>query len=245
MQRKCAFVVTIVFLFIGGISLSFNNIHSTKIIAVTATKIKQNVSVYDSLNLSELGLSKQAFTAALKGYQSLVTIGKVKNDSIISIIDFSLPSTAKRLFVINIKNYSILFNTYVSHGKNSGTQSATSFSNKSQSFKSSLGFYVTSTTYFGKHGYSLKLEGEEKGFNDNAYNRGIVMHSAAYVSEDFIKLQGRIGRSEGCPAVPEEENNAIIETIKGGTCLFMYAPNGKYLTKSKLLHQKNSGSNNS
>lgn len=245
MQRKCAFVVMIVFVFIGGISLSFINIHSTKIIVVTTTKTKHTVSVYDSLNLSELGLSKQAFTAALKGYQSLVTTGKVKNDSILSIIDFSLPSTAKRLFVINIKNYSILFNTYVSHGKNSGTQNATSFSNKPKSFKSSLGFYVTSATYFGKHGYSLKLEGEEKGFNDNAYNRGIVMHSATYVSEDFIKTEGRIGRSEGCPAIPEEENNAIIETIKEGSCLFMYAPNSKYLTKSKLLHQKNLGSSNS
>ncbi len=234
-----------VFLFIGGISLSFINIHPTKTIAATTTKTKHTVSVYDSLNLSELGLSKQAFNAAFKGYQNLITIGKIKNDSILSIIDFSLPSTAKRLFVINLKNYSILFNTYVSHGKNSGTQSATSFSNKPQSLKSSLGFYVTSATYFGKHGYSLKLEGEEKGFNDNAYNRGIVMHSATYVSEDFIKLQGRIGRSEGCPAVPEEENNAIIETIKNGSCLFIYAPNNKYLTKSKLLHQKNIGSINS
>lgn len=205
-----------------------------------STKIKTVISVYDSLHLSDLGLSKQAYTVALKGFQNLVNIGKLKNDSILSIIDFSLPSTAKRLFVLNIKNGVVLFNTYVSHGKKSGTQNATSFSNKPQSFKSSLGFYITAATYFGKHGYSLKLEGEEKGFNDNAYKRGIVMHSADYVSEDFINIQGRIGRSEGCPAVPQEVHKAIIETIKEGSCLFVYSPNNKYLAKSKLLKPANS-----
>jgi len=121
-------------------SFSFSHIPSTDSVRANASKVTNTVSVYDSLHLSDLGLSKQAYTIALKGFQNLVHIGKLKNDSILSIIDFSLPSTAKRLFILNLKNCSVLFNTYVAHGKNSGTQKATSFSNKPESFKSSLGF---------------------------------------------------------------------------------------------------------
>ncbi len=192
-------------------------------------------SVYDSLKLNLSGLSRKAFDYALKGFASLRSMGKLNNDSIISIIDFSLSSGQKRLFVIDIKNYEVLYNTYVAHGRNSGTEYAKKFSNKPESYKSSLGFYVTGDTYNGEHGYSLRLEGEEKGINDNAYSRAIVMHSADYVNENYIKSKGYIGRSLGCPALPEKVYKPVIEKIKNGSCLFLYSPNDYYLSHSRFL----------
>src|SRR5207249_9968842 len=124
----------------------------------------------------------------------------------------------------------------VSHGRNSGKEMASEFSNALESFKSSLGFYVTSDTYNGKHGYSLRLEGEEPGINDNAFSRGIVMHTAPYVNEHLIQMQGYIGRSEGCPAVPQKLYKPIIEKIKNGSCLFMYSPDKGYMTHSQIIN---------
>ena len=193
--------------------------------------------VYDSLHLNILGLTKQAFDYAIKGFNSLRSMGKLNNDSIISIIDFSLSSGKKRLFVIDIKNYKVLYNTYVAHGRNSGTEYAKEFSNDPESFKSSLGFYVTQGTYNGEHGFSLHLEGEEKGINDNAYSRAIVMHCAAYVNENYIRSKGYIGRSLGCPALPQKVYKPIINKIKNGTCLFLYSPDAYYLSHSTFLQQ--------
>ncbi|MEO6637158.1 MAG: murein L,D-transpeptidase catalytic domain family protein [Ginsengibacter sp.] len=194
------------------------------------------ISVYDSLKLQTLGLSKIAYESALKGFNALCTAGKIANDNIVSIVDFSLPSSQKRLFVIDLKNFKVLFNTYVAHGRNSGKEFANQFSNDSESFKSSLGFYITKDTYNGKHGFSLHLEGEEKGINDNAYSRSIVMHSAEYVSENTVKSQGFIGRSLGCPALSPKVYKPIIDRIKNGSCLFLYSPNADYLSHSKLLN---------
>lgn len=191
--------------------------------------------VYDSLGLATLGLSRQAYDYALKGFNYLLSAGKLHNNKIISIVDFSLPSSKKRLFILDLENCKMLFNTYVAHGRNSGKDKATTFSNKGESFASSLGFYVTQDTYTGKHGYSLHLEGEERGFNDNARNREIVMHSAPYVNESLIHSQGYIGRSLGCPAVPENMHKPIIEKIKNGSCLFMYSPDRYYATHSTFL----------
>lgn len=193
------------------------------------------ISVYDSLQLNSMGLSKQAFDCALKGFNSLKLMGKISNDSLIAIVDFSLSSSKKRLFVIDIKNYKILFNTYVAHGRNSGAEYAKEFSNNPESFKSSLGFYVTGNTYKGEHGFSLHLEGEEKGINDNAYSRSIVMHCAPYVAENIIKEKGYIGRSLGCPALPRAIYKPIINKIKNGTCLFLYSPDSYYLSHSRFL----------
>ena len=195
------------------------------------------VSVYDSLQLSDLGLSKQAYAYAIRGFKTLRDLGKLTNDSIISIVDFSLSSAEKRLFVIDIKNYKVLFNTYVAHGRNSGAEYAKLFSNNPRSNKSSLGFYVTGDTYSGEHGYSLRLEGEEKGINDNAFKRAIVMHSADYVNENYIQTKGYIGRSLGCPAIPEKVYKPIIDEIKDGSCLFIYSPNKYYLSHSRFLRQ--------
>lgn len=192
--------------------------------------------LYDQMNLDSLGLSKEAFTYGMQGYKDLVSNGAVSNN-ILSIADFSLPSSKKRLFIIDVMSGKLLFNTFVSHGRNSGQEMATQFSNDVNSFKSSLGFYVTGSTYSGEHGYSLRLEGKEAGINDNAYDRSIVMHAANYVNERVIKMKGFIGRSLGCPALPPSLNKAIINTIKDGSCLFLFSPDSFYITHSRLINQ--------
>lgn len=191
-------------------------------------------SAYDSLHLNMKGLSLEAYEYAKKGLDKLIEEGRLVNDSIISIIDFSLPSSKKRLFIIDLKNYKVLYNTLVAHGQNTGTEWATSFSNMNSSHKSSPGFYVTRETYQGKHGLSLRLQGLENGINDRAYERGIVVHGANYVSENIASSRGYIGRSHGCPAVPDQLSTPIINTIKDGTCLFIYHPS--YIERSEILN---------
>lgn len=195
--------------------------------------IAEHLSLYDSLQLSLQGLSEDAFNYAKKGFDKLLAEGKLLNTSILSIVDFSLPSTKKRLFIIDLKNYKVLFNSLIAHGRNTGKEIATSFSNKKSSYKSSPGFYVTGDTYNGKNGYSLKLDGLEKGINDHAFDRGIVIHGANYVNETLANEQGYIGRSQGCPAVPLSQSKPIINTIKNGTCLFIYHP--AYIRQSAIL----------
>ena len=154
----------------------------------------------------------------------LIAQGKLVNDSILAVIDFSLPSSVKRLFILDTRHFKLLHVSLVAHGKNSGTAMAHSFSNQPKSFKSSPGFYITGNTYNGYNGYSLKLEGIERGINDNAFERAIVMHGANYVSQAFVDAQGFVGRSEGCPAVPMNEAKPIINMLKDGSCLFIYTP---------------------
>lgn len=194
--------------------------------------------LYDSLQLDRHGLSRRAFEYAMQGLERLKQRGDIDNDDVMSIVDFSLPSSSKRLFVIDLNSRKVLYCTYVAHGYNSGLEYANRFSNIPQSNKSSLGFYKTLNTYMGGHGYSLKLEGLEKGINDNASRRDIVIHGAAYVSEALVRSQGYIGRSQGCPALPEKMHKPIINKIKNGTCLFIYSPDRVYLKKSKILHSR-------
>lgn len=191
-------------------------------------------SVYDSLHLNVKGLSQEAFSYAKMGFEKLVQEGRLLNDSIISIVDFSRPSSEKRLFILDIKNYKVLFNTLVAHGRNSGREFASYFSNQHSSNMSSPGFYITGGTYAGKNGYSLKLEGIERGINDNAFERGIVVHGADYVNESFVDAQGYIGRSQGCPAVPSRLSSSVINSIKNGSCLFIYHPS--YIYRSAILN---------
>lgn len=218
-----------------GITKSFYPLtdSTTNALIVSTPVIPAIKSVYDSLYLSLKGLSQQAFDFAKQGLHKLIEEGKLLNDSIVSIIDFSQPSNQKRLFILDLKNYKVLFNTLVAHGKNSGRELATSFSNQNSSYKSSPGFYITKETYEGKNGYSLKLEGLERGINDKAFERGIVIHGADYVSDAFVDAQGYIGRSQGCPAVPTEASMSIINTIKNGTCMFVYHPS--YISRSSVL----------
>lgn len=192
--------------------------------------------LYDSLHLDRHGLSRRAFEYAMQGLECLKQTGDIAKDDVISIVDFSLPSSSKRLFVIDLNSFKVLYCTYVAHGYNSGLEYANQFSNKPQSNKSSLGFYKTLGTYMGAHGYSLKLQGLERGINDNANRRDIVIHGAAYVSEGLIRAQGYLGRSQGCPAVPEKLHKPIINKIKNGTCLFIYSPDKNYLRHSRILN---------
>lgn len=191
--------------------------------------------LYEQLQLSEKGLSEAAYDAAIKGYDQLLNRGSIANNRVITIIDFTQPSYKKRLFVIDVQTGSLLFNTLVAHGQNTGTAYANRFSNKPESFQSSLGFYITSKTYNGKNGFSMQLKGMEKGINDLAEQRAIVMHGAPYVSESFIRAKGYIGRSHGCPAVPAQLNKSIINNIKSGSVLFIYGNDKKYLQQSQLL----------
>lgn len=194
------------------------------------------VDVYSAMNLDKKGLSKQAFDLALKGYNNLLHKKLVHNKNIITVIDFSKPSSQKRLFVIDLKKNKIIFQSLVAHGRNSGLEYATSFSNENDSHKSSLGFYITMNTYSGECGYALKLKGCDKGFNDNAYERAIVIHGSEYVTDEFLQSNGFLGRSWGCPALPEKMSKKIIDFIKNGSCVFLYHPTQKYLQNSSVLN---------
>jgi len=192
--------------------------------------------LYTTSSLAEYGLSKEAFDYAWKGYQRLLDKKMITRTAYLTICDFSQSSRQKRLYIIDVENSQLLINTYVAHGKNSGAEYATSFSNTVESLQSSLGFYITSNNYIGKHGLSLRINGVDPGFNDKALERTIVIHGAAYVNEARARGGMYMGRSWGCPAVPENESEKIITTIKNGTCLFIYHPSRNYLLSSKILN---------
>jgi L,D-transpeptidase catalytic domain len=210
--------------------------NSNKInIILPAAAIPATVNYYAQWNLTAAGLSEDAFKSALKGYNYLVQKKLLHNTSVLTVVDYSKPSSAKRLYVLDMNSGKILFKTFVAHGKNSGLEYASSFSNEEESYKTSLGFFITNNTYNGSNGYSLKLQGCEKGINDKAAERAIVMHGAAYANEDFLQSNGYLGRSYGCPAVPEKMSKQIIDVIKNGSCLFLYHPTKKYINSSKIL----------
>lgn len=190
--------------------------------------------IYQTLEESEI--SYEAFIHAFNGFFKIKSYNKKINDSILTIIDYSLPSTKERLIIVDLKNKKLLKKSLVAHGKGSGTQYARCFSNIPKSHQSSLGFFITENTYHGKHGYSLRISGIEKGINDNARERAIVFHGANYVSKNFIKKHGRLGRSFGCPALPLDDNQAIIDIIRGESCVFVFYPDENYLTQSLLLN---------
>ena len=186
------------------------------------------------LNLEEKGLSQNALQTALQGYLRLEEEGTLKNADLLTIVDLSQSSRSKRFYLIDIKNGKLLVNTYVSHGKNSGLDSAYEFSNEMNSEKSSLGFYVTKDTYKGKHGTSLRIQGLDSGYNDNAEARGIVVHGANYVNDARAKSDF-MGRSQGCPALPNNNFKQVINLIKDGSALFVYYPSSEYLQHSDVL----------
>ncbi|MCX6269122.1 MAG: murein L,D-transpeptidase catalytic domain family protein [Bacteroidetes bacterium] len=193
--------------------------------------------LFGALNLSQMGLSREVFQLALKGYQKLEHSGRLLNSNILTIIDFSQSSKKKRMFVIDLKNRALLFNTYVAHGRNTGDEFAKYFSNIAGSYKSSLGFFVTKNHATGASvGLSLIIDGVEKGFNDNAIKREIIIHGAAYATENFILKTGRLGRSFGCPSLPPDLIKPVIETIEKGTCLFIYHQDDYYIHHSSLLN---------
>lgn len=199
------------------------------LLIVCSLKVEAVQNLYNEIGLNGV-MSHELFEKGMKGYTKID-----KTKPIITFIDFSKPSIEKRLYVVDLEKKKLLFNTYVSHGRNSGGNFATEFSNQSGSYKSSLGFFLTKGTYQGKNGYSLRLGGLENGINDKAEARAIVVHGAKYSNEEVIKQNGRLGRSLGCPALPTVLSREIIDTIKNGSVLFIYANDKNYFDKSVIL----------
>ncbi len=177
----------------------------------------------------------EIFKQALTGFFNLKGKNKISKN-LLTIIDFSLSSKLERMWILDVNKMEVIHNTLVAHGRNSGDEFARYFSNKPSSYQSSLGFYLTDGLYHGKHGLSLYLDGVEPGINDKARERTIVMHSADYVSKDFIQNYGRLGRSFGCPSIPLENHQEIIEKLSGRSCLYIHYPDTEYLETSHLLN---------
>ena len=179
-------------------------------------------------------LNKHVLKLALDAYRKAASFGAVKKP-VLTVIDYSLPSSRQRMWIFDVNHERLLYNTYVAHGQNSGAVIPNHFSNRNASKQTSLGTFVTRDTYFGSKGYSLNLQGLEKGFNDNAYSRRVVIHGAWYVEPDFIKRAGQAGRSWGCPSIAQTLARPVINTIKGGSVVFAYYPDRDYLTHSNYV----------
>jgi len=185
---------------------------------------------------SSLGtIDGNVFDLALGAAKCAVRSGAVTNPSTLTVIDYSKPSTAKRLWVFDLRSHELVYEELVAHGQGSGGNVPTLFSNEPETHRTSLGLFVTEDTYVGKNGYSLRLDGLDRGFNDRARERAIVMHGAPYVSEQFAQAQGRLGRSWGCPALSENIARKVIDRVKGGGLVFAYYPDQDWLNQSQYL----------
>lgn len=238
-------------LFIGSaISVSFNRISyfgsllttnvnevsSSTSLEVREEKFNNHIeSIHNCLDDSSINL--EAFQYGMKGYQALRNLGKLNEKDQFILVDFTKPSTEERFYLIDLETECVVYKKHVAHGRNSGDLYAEDFSNIEESRQSSLGFYVTAETYNGKYDNSLIIEGQEWS-NDQARKRGVVIHSADYATKEFIQENGRLGRSYGCPALPHEDYEEIIDLIKDGTCLFIYYNDDSYLKKSKFLKKE-------
>jgi hypothetical protein len=181
------------------------------------------------------GLSAKVLRLALDASRCAAARGLVTRRDLLTVIDYSMASSKPRLFVFDIAAKKLLFRELVAHGKNSGGDVASSFSNDGGSLQSSIGLFVTAGTYNGGNGYSLRLRGLEEGYNDLAWDRLIVMHGASYVSQEAIRVLGRLGRSWGCPAVRSEIAKKIIDTVRDGSAIFAYYPDPQWLAKSEYV----------
>ncbi|KAA3438063.1 murein L,D-transpeptidase catalytic domain family protein [Rufibacter hautae] len=202
-------------------------------------------NLYDEADLKKAGLNIEVFKKAATGFYNLKKNNKLsRTKDVLTVVDFNKPSTAKRLWVVDLNKKKVLYHSLVAHGMGSGNDKAVKFSNTVNSHMSSLGFYVTENTYIGKHGLSLKLNGLDQGFNTKAKERAVVIHGADYVSEAFVRQHGRLGRSHGCPALPKEITPEVIQVIKGGTLLYIDGPSSNYTsayldTDSAIKHFEN------
>jgi hypothetical protein len=196
------------------------------------------ISAFDAAGWDESSIGDidpKVFSTALRAAETAVQRGDVGDPRTLTVIDFSRRSTDKRMWVYDLRSRTLLFDELVSHGRGSGQVMATMFSNDAESNRSSLGLYRTGETYTGKHGYSLRLDGLEPGFNDHARQRAIVMHAAEYVNAATARAQGYLGRSLGCPALRPEIAKSVIDAVKGGGLLFAYYPDPRYLQTSRYL----------
>ena len=236
MNKRYLFLVLI---FILSTFLYFSNAQTglSKERQLALKKAELNIKeLYNELNAAQYDLSFTAFRYAYIGYQTMKKQHCLNNKELFSIIDFTKDCNSKRFYTIDLEKMKIVYYTYVAHGKKSGERMATSFSDAVESNKSSIGFYITGNTYNGGNGYSLILHGDEKGYNSNLAKRSVVVHAADYANEDYIARNGRMGRSLGCPALPENIYKQVIETIKEKTMIFAYYNDAKYLKTSKYLN---------
>jgi hypothetical protein len=198
--------------------------------------INESALIYSHMELEKEGLSEKAFEYAWRGYHNLVKQGSIRNTSVLSICDFSQSSCSRRMYVLDLRHEKLLYRTYVAHGQNSGSEYAESFSNEEDSYKSSLGFYVTQKTYYGRNGLSLHLNGVDKGYNDKAMKRNIVLHGSTYASDQYLQDFGSLGTSLGCPAIPAAISGRIIRKVRDGSCFFIYHPTSEYLDHSTVIN---------
>ena len=236
MNKRYLFLVLI---FILSTFLYFSNAQTglSKERQLALKKAELNIKeLYNELNAAQYDLSFTAFRYAYIGYQTMKKQHRLNNKELFSIIEFTKDCNSKRFYTIDLEKMKIVYYTYVAHGKKSGERMATSFSDAVESNKSSIGFYITGNTYNGGNGYSLILHGDEKGYNSNLAKRSVVVHAADYANEDYIAHNGRMGRSLGCPALPENIYKQVIETIKEKTMIFAYYNDAKYLKTSKYLN---------
>ncbi|PJA09434.1 MAG: hypothetical protein COX70_01790 [Flavobacteriales bacterium CG_4_10_14_0_2_um_filter_32_8] len=234
MKKSVLIIITIFFVFLT--SFSFNGGVKEATLTTSKFSIQQYTNqLYNCIHEEQINLD--AFEIALKGYFSLLLDNELGNTKYLTIIDMSLSANAERFFVIDMETQQLVFKSLVAHGRNSGEEFASHFSNNEQSYQTSIGFYKTAETYDGKKGFSLKLDGLEYS-NSNARDRGIIIHGAEYVSEQFVKNNTRLGRSLGCPSLPMDTFKKAIEFLKEGSCLFIYYPQKYYLSKSKFVNAK-------
>jgi len=213
------------FIFSGlSVSVVVSSAHAAQLSGITEE--------WQKLKRAAPQIKPEVLRLALNAFERAKRMG-LATKPILTVIDYSLASTKERLWVFDLSREKLLYQTYVAHGRNSGDLYATHFSNQGRSLSSSLGTFVTGNTYIGSKGYALNLNGLEPGYNDNALSRRVVMHGAWYVSEDFIKHYGRLGRSWGCPSVNPALVKPIINTIKNGSVLFAYYPDRQWLSHSK------------
>ncbi|MCB9196016.1 MAG: murein L,D-transpeptidase catalytic domain family protein [Flavobacteriales bacterium] len=204
----------------------------------TDDKMLVDVSSFAEDSYAMLGskdLFFKPYHLALKGYFDLLSKNLLRNPDYLTIVDMTKSSNVARMFIIDTQTWQIIHKSLVAHGMNTGEEYAETFSNEEHSHQSSLGFFITGEVYNGKHDKSLKLDGQEYT-NNKARERGVVVHAADYVSDDYIKSNGRLGRSHGCPAIPHDGYDSVIDKIKEGSCYFIYYPEKTYLKKSKLIN---------
>lgn len=228
-MRKVSLIL-LIFLLIPSGNISTRAIRPAPVLSGAGSELAAGEQLFEEMQLGGV-VNFVAFRQAVAGYLRI----KEKSKPVLTLIDFTKASTEKRLFVFDMEKKKLVFSSVVAHGRNSGENYATSFSNKYGSYKSSLGFYLTGHTYQGKNGYSLILNGLEKGINDKARERAIVVHGAAYANPSVAASAGRLGRSFGCPALPQAITKPIINTIKGGSVMFIYANNQDYMAQSSIL----------
>jgi L,D-transpeptidase catalytic domain len=198
--------------------------------------ISEAVMIYADMSLENTGLDEKAFEYAWRGYHNLLKKNMIRKKSVLSICDFSQSSCSKRMYVIDVRHRKLLYRTYVAHGQMSGEEYASSFSNEPDSYKSSLGFYITKRTYYGRNGLSLRIDGVDTGYNDMAGKRNIVLHGSSYTTDKYLANYGTLGTSLGCPAIPSAISPRIIRAVKNGSCIFIYHPTTAYLENSTIIN---------